>query len=509
MARPFFRWPFRLRSYRAKLNATMALLMALIIVPMLLAWWSLEQSAAYSERSRLADEVYAGHLLLAERGQRTLRVVAQGAEDNASEIRSLKARIREQVLANRAMINAEADLIGPGGREEEKEEIERLDRIALLLDQAINGGDPSRWRLLLNDALSEERREVSAIDRELAAINRNVENVLTLGAILTVIIAASALLWLQRALQKPIDRLIEGTRALASGDLSHRIYMRGDDEFAELARDFDRMVADLERQSGDLNRMNDALEDQVEARTAELADANIVLAAVAERRQRFLADISHELRTPLTIIRGEAEVMLRGSDRQAADYKASLERMGDQASGMSRLVDDLLFVARTDAGEPRLRKQPVNIAALLRRSTDAIRPMLEADGGSVTLDVSDSDATIPGDADRLQQLVLILLDNALRYSTDAPMIHVGLDASPELMRIAITDAGTGIAAEELELVFDRFRRGSQARDTGGEGQGLGLPLARSIAEAHGGTLTLASVLGEGTVAKIVLPRTRA
>lgn len=493
-------------TFQFKLLAAFALLLALIVATSALSWWALERKAYYSERVRLAHEVLDRHLMLAERGQRLLRYKAGAAPPagDAEEAR-LRLQVAEQVTSARAAIADEVALIGRNGASEELEELERLDAIQTSLLRAADGGDVYRWRSLIDAAVAEERRELAAID----AASRNTFGILRLtfaaDAVLAILIGAFLLLGLRRAFQRPIERLIAGARALAAGDLSHRIGIEGHDEFATLSNSFDSMAADLEAQAATIATSRDALEEEVAERTEALRTANAELAEAADRRRRFLADVSHELRTPLTIIRGEAEVTLRGADKPLADYQGALTRIAEQTTGMSRLVDDLLFVARNDEGQSRLVLRRVAIAPLLAKTVGDLRTIIESDGGTINFDGSLASATVTADADRLRQLLHILLDNAMRYSADAPIIDVTLAEAPGGFVIRVADQGIGIPSAELPFVFDRFRRGAGADSQNDDGVGIGLPMAKAIAEAHQGSISIESSEGCGTVVSVFLP----
>jgi signal transduction histidine kinase len=215
-----------------------------------------------------------------------------------------------------------------------------------------------------------------------------------------------------------------------------------------------------------------------------------------KQQQRFTADISHELRTPLTTIRGELELMQRSGQAEAD----SLAAVRQEAERMSRLVGDLLLLARADAGF-RLACQPVELCSLLLDIYRQARTLAQ-DRLEVALTHEDV-AVVDGDEDRLRQLLLNLAENAVRYTPAGGRVSMGLYTEPGWARIEVSDTGLGIAEVDLPHVFDRFYRVDSARGRGGTG--LGLAIAQWIAHAHGGRIEVRSALGRGSCFTVRLP----
>ncbi len=265
------------------------------------------------------------------------------------------------------------------------------------------------------------------------------------------------------------------------------------------------MVAELERRRADLDHSRAVLERKVEERTRELQQSNLTLHRVDQARRRMFADISHALRTPLTVIRGEAEVTLRGRDSRLKDYRATLGRIVDTAAQLNKLVEDLLLVARSETAT--LGAEPANIVIgqLLGEVGEDAKALAAPKGIRVTCSVPAAVIQVRGDADRLRQLLLLLLDNACRYTPAHGQIAIGLERGQSDVTVTVSDSGIGIPAEELDRVQGRFYRGSNAARMAPQGAGLGLHVARSIVEAHGGDLEVESELGHGTRVRVRLP----
>ncbi|MCA9953933.1 MAG: HAMP domain-containing histidine kinase [Anaerolineales bacterium] len=272
---------------------------------------------------------------------------------------------------------------------------------------------------------------------------------------------------------KPLEDMAAVARQITNADdLSRRVpNTERTDEIGVLARSFNQLLERLER--------------------------------LFQTQQRLLADVSHELRTPLTAIRGNVDLMRRMGD---ADPE-SLEIIQEEIERMTRLVGDLLLLARADAGGLPLEKQKVELDNLLFEVYRQVR-LLEK---TVDVKVSEVDQVcIMGDVDRLKQLLLNLISNAMKYTPDGGMVDVSLSKKNGWAYLSIADTGMGIPPEDLPYIFDRFYRVDKARARGHSGQGqggagLGLAIAKWIAQAHGGNIDVVSKVGEGTTFTIILP----
>ena len=222
--------------------------------------------------------------------------------------------------------------------------------------------------------------------------------------------------------------------------------------------------------------------------------------AAWEKQQVFVANASHELRTPLTLVRATAEVVQRGLP--AGDARHGL--LGDilsECDHMSRLVDDLLLLSRLDSHALKLERRPLAAGELLAEVQRQVRRL--ASEHQVRLDLGPASGVLLGDAARLRQVMLILLDNALRHTPAGGSVTLEAAPAGHSVEITVADTGTGIAPEHLPHVFDRFYRADPAR--GGEGTGLGLAIARSLVTAQGGQISIQSECDQGTTVTLRLP----
>jgi two-component system, OmpR family, sensor kinase len=295
---------------------------------------------------------------------------------------------------------------------------------------------------------------------------------LILGVAVTMLVGAMIIWFVTRRALQPLST-IAGTAEYirSSQDLSQRLQIRTpDDEVGRLARAFNAMIERLE-------------------------------AAFATQKQ-FIADSSHELRTPLTVIRGNLDLMKR--DPQPESQAESLSAIEAEAQRMSRLVDELMLLAQLDGAQPPARR-PVALDEVVLQVYNQARVL--AVGKNVMLGHVDG-ARVMADHDRLVQMVLNLVDNAIKYTPEGGMITLECHAPaepPAEARLVVSDTGFGIAAEDIPHLFDRFYRVDEGRARSRGGTGLGLSIVKSIAESYGGSVSVQSELGKGSIFAISLP----
>ena len=227
------------------------------------------------------------------------------------------------------------------------------------------------------------------------------------------------------------------------------------------------------------------------------------LETLFQMQQRLVADVSHELRTPLTTIQGNLDLLRRGAADDPAMRGEALHAIGAETERMRRLVNDLLLLAQADAGL-KLILQPVELDTLL---LDVYRQTNVMAGGVALRLGAEDQAMVQGDADRLRQLLLNLVVNALKYTPAGGEVTLGMRRSDGWVQVSVSDTGVGIAPEDLAHIFDRFYRADPSRACSG-GFGLGLPIAQWIAQAHGGRIEVVSELGKGSTFTVWLPETR-
>ena len=221
-------------------------------------------------------------------------------------------------------------------------------------------------------------------------------------------------------------------------------------------------------------------------------------------QQRFIADASHELRTPLTLLRADAEVLLRGREHLETEDAALVEDIVAETSHMTRLSNNLLTLARLDTSFSHRDHEVVSLAELAQEEARRVQAMAEQHGITVQVE-NTGDPYVIGDPMLLEQAVLILLDNAIKYNRSGGHVMLRTAARDEQVLLEVCDSGVGIAPEHLPHLGERFYRVDKARSREAGGTGLGLSIAQSIAVAHGGRLSLSSVPEQGTTVTLALP----
>ncbi len=275
----------------------------------------------------------------------------------------------------------------------------------------------------------------------------------------------------------PLVEIERTSRRIAQGELSMRIASPPtDDEIGRLARSFNRMVAQLE--------------------------------VAFQRQKRFVADVSHELRTPLTALSGSLEMLLIGADQGNTEVSRRLTRgMFAETQRMHRMVEDLLALTRLDEGKLTLRKEIVDVGTVLRTVCEQAEYL--AHGQELLCFVEPDICPIRGDRDRLQQVLLNLVDNALKFTPPGGRVELQTKSGYQnAVVLTVSDTGQGIALEALPYVFDRFYRADPSRSRSPRqmgGSGLGLAIARELIEAQGGTIAISSAPGQGTTVTICFP----
>jgi heavy metal sensor kinase len=297
------------------------------------------------------------------------------------------------------------------------------------------------------------------------------------GLPLIVCVAGFAGYWLSGRAMKPVHNLVLSTRAISERSLSKRIQVsEAQDELRELGDTINAMLGRLE--------------------------------SAFTRITRFTSDASHELRTPITVIRTTSEVILE-KDRSTEQYKEMVGQILRESESTSALIEQLLTLARVDADTEQLSLEKTDLRSLVEELEPGFRTLAESHNIHWSAEIPNEPVVVLGDRSHLRRLLLILIDNACRYTDKGGSVRLRLAAQEDEALFEVTDTGIGIPVEELTQIFDRFYRASNARFFDPDGTGLGLSIAHWITTAHGGTLTAQSTLGLGTSMLIRLQTTAA
>jgi signal transduction histidine kinase len=265
------------------------------------------------------------------------------------------------------------------------------------------------------------------------------------------------------------------------------------------------VFADLFRKTRALAELNDTLEERVRERTAELERSEVALRAAAQQKDEFLAILAHELRNPLAPLRTGLDLLIGAQQKGSQAPPRTLAAMSRQLDHMVRLIDDLLDISRISRGVLELKKQRVDLADIVRTAIENTRPFFERRRQLVSADVP-SAVFADADATRVAQILGNLLHNAAKFTPESGEIEVALVRDGGHAEIRVADTGVGISPDQLERVFDMFARVDQIGARSEQGLGIGLALARRLADLHGGALAATSGgAGQGSTFTLSLP----
>ena len=297
------------------------------------------------------------------------------------------------------------------------------------------------------------------------------------GALLAALILFSGLINSMRA---PLGRLVEGARRLAGGDLRTRVEVGGPVEIATLGRAFNEMANSLERDARERDRVEQMKDD-------------------------FVLTVSHELRTPVTVVKGFAEMLTaQRKSLNARQYEAA-EVIAESSAQLQKMINDLLDLARSDAGKLRIEPEPTPVRPLVQRVGRQMGPHFEERDQRFTVSVEKELPDVEADADRIAQVLANLLTNANKYAPEGAQVGLAATRVGDEVEFAVSDNGPGLGEEELDHVFDRFWRAQSGETQEVGGTGLGLAIAKSLVELHGGAISANSTQGEGATFRFVLP----
>lgn len=337
----------------------------------------------------------------------------------------------------------------------------------LLVAEPVNVRGVGQYELYYLFQTQEVERAIALVRS--AVLGVGVMLVLTLGVLAW---------WFSRRLLRPVGQAARTASALATGDLSRRLDVHGEDDMARLARSF--------------NTMADSLEAQI-----------VQLQRLSEMQQRFVADVSHELRTPLTTIRMAAEVLAETVALSDPRSRRTAELLNSEVERFESLLSDLLEVSRIDAGQAVVEADEVDLVDLVSAQVESLGPLASDHG--CRLELIGSECQVQCDPRRISRIVRNLVVNAIEYGAGRPVV-VAVGCSADAARVSVTDHGLGLTAEQARHVFERFWRADPARTRTLGGTGLGLSISREDARLHGGELEVAAIPGSGCTFTLTLPR---
>jgi two-component system, OmpR family, sensor histidine kinase BaeS len=300
-----------------------------------------------------------------------------------------------------------------------------------------------------------------------------------LGGLLAAVVLFSGLINSMRA---PLKRLVEGARNLAGGDLGTRVNTGGPTEIEALGEAFNDMASALERDARERDRVEQMKDD-------------------------FLLTVSHELRTPVTSVKGFAEMLASQENSLSVSQREAVGAISEGTGDLSKLIDDLVDLARSDAGRLTIEPRPTAVKPLLERVGRQMQHSFSERGQRLQVSASKDLPRIKADPERISQALNNLLSNANKYGNEGGVVRLSASRKGKEVAIVVSDEGPGITEDELEHVFERFWRADSGVSQRVGGTGLGLAIAESVVELHGGTITAESG-EEGATFTITLPATR-
>lgn len=287
------------------------------------------------------------------------------------------------------------------------------------------------------------------------------------GAVLLIGLAGGW--WIVTRSMRPVQDISAAATKIAAGDLSQRI-----------------SVAETEDELGQLASVLNSTFSRLDAAFTQ--------------QQQFTSDVAHELRTPVSVMLTQTQTTLN-RERNATEYRDTVESCQRAAQRMRRLIESLLELARLDAGQQQMKRMSFDLARVARDGVEMLRPLADERGVKITCELNETPCL--GDAEHLAQVVTNLLTNAVHYNKPGGEIRVNTQRQGALAVLSVTDNGVGISNEDLPRVFERFYRSDKSRSSGNAG--LGLAICKAIVEAHGGAITVASEVGAGTTFRVHLP----
>jgi signal transduction histidine kinase len=329
-------------------------------------------------------------------------------------------------------------------------------------------------------AIVAQQRNRRALRDEISSENR--DTALLVGAGLIAGLTGAALLFtgLIASMRRPLEDLVDASGRLASGNLDARVKIGGLSETATLGAAFNEMAEELQRRAGERDQL-DRMKDE------------------------FVLTASHELRSPLTSVQGFAELLMLERERLTPTQAETVEVILDNTRHLVRLLNDLLDLARSDAGRLTIKPVPTGVASLIEEATRTMRAQFDARRQQLSQEIGPDLPEVDADRDRIRQVLVNLLTNANEYCPEGAGIQVKARRVGAEVEIEVIDDGPGIPEQQLEHIFERFSRGDAGETQRVGGTGLGLAISKSLVELHGGTIGAESNAGSGSTFRVCLP----
>lgn len=363
--------------------------------------------------------------------------------------------------------------------------LESADAVRSFFTNVVEGND-KKLSQVVRDIVKDEQGEVEEVKAEIVSLTKAITYTTGGLALLTTIGVIGLGLFLSRSIVGPVQILATGAEKVGAGELSYRIELPREDEFGLVANRFNKMAVQLENQQNLLRSANERLESAVIERTKELEDSNNRLRQIDETRRRFFSNVSHELRTPVTVLLGEAEVTLRSTKATLADMKKAMGRIVANGGFLRRRLNDLLNLARSDDGEIKLDLKEAVLNEIVEDAVSTANAYALANDVSIKYLAPKEDLIANLDESWFRQGILVLIDNAVKFSKPNDTIIIQVEEKADKALIQVIDQGPGIEEEALNHLFERYYQAKEGQKR--EGTGLGLAIAHWIITGHNGSI---------------------
>lgn len=372
----------------------------------------------------------------------------------------------------------------------ERRRVSRLDSGAIVREfvSSVVRNDYQQLNRIVREVARDELGEVRSAVSDMSSLRKEIANAFGASILAAALLGLSGSLVTYRYLMRPISALMASSSALASGHTHVSVVPSGPGEIAGLANSFNDMAEKIGHQRAALAKANDELEAAVAERTRELEDKAARLTEIDRTRRLFFAKVGHELKTPLTAVLGEADVALAASDVPASDLREALRHIAANGQFLNRRISNLLALARSEDGKLVIEKAPCDLAKIVRSCIEQAKAF--AISREVRLRQCPREATaapLNGDSDWIAQALLSLIDNAVKFARPGSTVEVATTFKAGDVFLAVRDEGCGVAQEEIGNLFQPYFRSQHARPHAGTG--LGLSVAKWVAEQHGGSIS--------------------
>jgi signal transduction histidine kinase len=339
-----------------------------------------------------------------------------------------------------------------------------------------------------------------ATDKIEYGIHLNRAVLMATGLITVLLIMGGSYLIVRYVIVKPVKHLKEVSDAIAAGELNVRSEIQTGDEFEELSHAFNRMLRNLVSMQDQWRKVNSDLDRKVD----ELAQANMALYESNRLKSDFLATMSHELRTPLNSILGFSEVLLSGNqlNEKQLRWVRNVQSSGEK---LLNLINDILDIAKIEAGKMEVRLEDFSVPEVGENIINMFRPLAEKKNIDLRSQIDPAIPTVRQDVTKFQQILQNLLSNAVKFTPEGGRVVLKAEADARQLILTVTDSGVGIAPDEQELVFEKFRQSGNPLTREHAGTGLGLSIVRELSKLLGGDVGLQSDLGHGSTFCVRLP----